>query len=135
MSARPFPFRRRIEMRLRDCDLFGHVNHAVYFTYFEQARFALWRAHFSSDRPAFIIARAECNYRSQARFGDPLEVGVRVGSLGRSSFTFEYRIWSEGERLVAEGVTVQVIFDYEAQRSAPLGDDLRAKLSRFLENE
>src|SRR5438094_48480 len=38
-----FAFSHRIEVRFRDCDPMGHVNHAVYLTYLEQCRFAYWR--------------------------------------------------------------------------------------------
>jgi acyl-CoA thioesterase FadM len=31
-------YRHRLSVRFRDCDAMGHVNHAVYFTYFEQCR-------------------------------------------------------------------------------------------------
>ncbi|MEO6212595.1 MAG: thioesterase family protein, partial [Vicinamibacterales bacterium] len=37
-------FSHRLEVRFRDCDPMGHVNHAVYLTYLEQARFAHWRS-------------------------------------------------------------------------------------------
>ena len=36
------PFLHRLVVRFRDCDMMGHTNHAVYFTYMEQCRFALW---------------------------------------------------------------------------------------------
>src|SRR5687768_6086707 len=32
-------YKHRLEVRFRDCDAMGHVNHAVYFTYYEQCRF------------------------------------------------------------------------------------------------
>ena len=38
-----FRFRHRLQVRFRDCDIFGHVNNAVYFTYMEEARWAYWR--------------------------------------------------------------------------------------------
>ena len=61
----------------------GHVNHAVYFTYFEQCRLTGWRELTGAAHPhtRVIIARAECDYRAPAVFGDELEVErVRHGS-------------------------------------------------------
>ena len=90
-----FAFSHRIEVRFRDCDPMGHVNHAVYLTYLEQCRFAYWR-HLTGAQagPAarIIIARAECDYRAPAFFGEQLEVRVSVGDIGRSSFTLTYEI-------------------------------------------
>lgn len=112
----------------------GHVNHAVYFTYFEQCRLMCWRELTGSLHPhgRVILARAECDYRSQARFGDELEVGMAIGDVGRSSFGLRYAITHVAEgRLVAEGSTVMVAFDYEAGASMPLSEATRALLHRF----
>ncbi|HZT75135.1 MAG TPA: thioesterase family protein [Vicinamibacterales bacterium] len=127
-----FAHRHRIGVRFRDCDAMGHVNHAVYFTYFEQCRLTCWRERTGSAHPytRVIIARAECDYRSQAVFGDELEVRMTVGEIGRSSFVLRYRIEQVRDgRLVAEGVTVMVAFDYERGVSVPLSDEARALLA------
>ena len=62
-----------------------------------------------------IIARAECDYRAPAHFGDELEVRVGVGEIGRSSFTLIYEIVARrpASRLIATGKTVMVSYDYE----------------------
>src|SRR5215467_1838882 len=80
--------------RFRDCDAMGHVNHAVYFTYLEQCRLTFWRELTGGPSPhtRVIIAHAECDYVAPAHFGDEVEIRVRVGAIGRSSFTLEYEI-------------------------------------------
>ena len=67
-----FAYRHRLSVRFRDCDAMGHVNHAVYFTYLEQCRLTFWREVTGAPSPhtRVIIARAECDYRSAAHFGD-----------------------------------------------------------------
>ena len=112
----------------------GHVNHAVYFTYFEQCRLTCWRELTGSAHPLtrVIIVRAECDYRSQAVFGDELEVRMAIGAIGRSSFALKYSIVHvKDDRLVAEGTTVMVGFDYEAGKSTPLPEATRALLERI----
>src|SRR6185369_2911429 len=117
-----YVYRHRLSVRFRDCDAMGHVNHAVYFTYFEQCRLTFWREQTGAPTPKtrIIIARAECDYRAPAHFGDELEVRLRVGTIGRSSFSLEYEI--------ANGRTVQVSYDYDANKSVPLPDATRALL-------
>jgi YbgC/YbaW family acyl-CoA thioester hydrolase len=125
-------YRHRLTVRFRDCDAMGHVNHAVYFTYFEQCRLTCWRELTGSPHPRtrVIIARAECDYRSQAVFGDELEVRMTVGDVGRSSFALRYAIVQvRDERLVAEGSTVMVAFDYEAAKVKALPEATRDLLS------
>src|SRR6185295_6207688 len=119
-SANSWVYRHRLEVRFRDCDAMGHVNHAVYFTYLEQCRLTYWRelTGSSSPRTRVIIARAECNYRAPAHFGDELEVAMTVGEIGRSSFTLEYEIVNAASgQKVADGKTVMVSYDYEAGKT------------------
>jgi acyl-CoA thioester hydrolase len=135
-------FRHRLIVRFRDCDPLGHVNHAVYLTYLEQARFMLWRAQLdfvvpsiggarqATSKPGFILARAEVDYRAQARYGDELEVRLNLDGIGRTSFTYAYDLVDVAtDRQVAAARTVLVLFDYDAQKPVPIDADLRARLA------
>lgn len=112
----------------------GHVNHAVYFTYLEQCRLTGWRELTGGANPhtRVIVARAECDYRAPAVFGDELEVRMNVGPIGRSSFTLLYEIVNVGSgRTIAEGKTVMVTYDYTAGKSIPLPGATRELLARL----
>jgi acyl-CoA thioester hydrolase len=129
-----WPYRHRLSVRFRDCDAMGHVNHAVYFTYLEQCRLTFWREITGTASPhtRVIVARAECDYRAPAHFGDELEVRLKVGAVGRSSFVLEYEIVQVGtDRLTASGKTVMVSYDYAAGRSTLLPDTTRSLLERL----
>ncbi len=132
MSSSRFAFTYRIEVRFRDCDPMGHVNHAVYLTYLEQTRFAFWRRLTgATEEPGagIIVARVECDYRAPAGPGDLLDVGVGVGEIGRSSFTLTYRIVdATRNRTVADARTVLVAYDYAAGSSIPVPAATRALL-------
>lgn len=109
-GLRDFPVVVRIEPRLRDLDVQGHVNQAVYFTYFEIARTRFMTQVVGAEPvpPGFVLASASCEYRSEAKLGDKLLVGVRVPRVGRTSFDMEFRVETATGRLVAEGRCVQV---------------------------
>jgi acyl-CoA thioester hydrolase len=118
--------RVRLFVRFRDCDPYGHVNNAVYLTYLENSRFALWKAQ---NIQGVILARAEVDYRAQATYGDELEVRTRLAALGRSSFQYEYEIRDiTTDATVLTAKTVQVHFDYDAQRSVEMSDEFKARL-------
>jgi len=120
-----------IHIRFRDCDPLGHVNNAVYLTYLETARFALWKAQGVNG---VILARAEVDFRSQARQGDVLEVRVRLEGFGRSSFRYGYEIvQAPSGRVVVAAKTVQVHFDYETQQPVEVSDDLKRRLQTPVE--
>ena len=129
-----FPVVVPIAVRFRDLDAMGHVNNAVYLTYFEMARVAYHQT--LTGLPSldfhdfdFIMAEVTCRYRSPAHLGETLLVGIRVASVGRKSFVFEYEMREQaGGRLVAEGSSVQVMYDYREQRSKPVSDEFLVKV-------
>ncbi|HTM26404.1 MAG TPA: thioesterase family protein [Vicinamibacterales bacterium] len=128
-------FVHRVEVRFRDCDPMGHTNNAVYLTYLEQTRFAHWRSlwGFGSPQlppgmPGVILARVECDYKRPTRYGDVLDVRMKVAALGRSSFRYEYEIVDEQGRTVLEAKTVQVMYDYAAEKPVAIPDDIRKRL-------
>lgn len=127
-------FEHSIEVRFRDCDPLGHVNNAAYLTYLEQARLFYWRSLWgfgldeSSTSPGVIMARAEIDYRLPARYGQTLRVRIELAALGKTSFTYDYDILDEQQRIVASARTVQVMYDYAAARPVPIPADLRQKM-------
>lgn len=140
----PHVFQHAIEVRFRDCDPLGHVNNAAYLTYLEQARLFYWRSLWgfgldaptaepgaimaSPAQPGVIMARAEIDYRLPARYGQTLQVRIDLAAIGRTSFTYDYEILDEEQRVVASARTVQVMYDYAAGRPVPIPDDIRKKM-------
>jgi acyl-CoA thioester hydrolase len=125
-----------IEVRFKDIDMMGHVNNAVYLTYFENARAAYWKALGGWDgrRPerTYVLARAECDYRSPATMEDDLGCHIRVTRLGRTSFAFQYLLRDEKSgRTIVEGRTVQTMYDYDKGKPRPIDDELRGSIRRF----
>jgi acyl-CoA thioester hydrolase len=127
-------FVHRLDVRFRDCDSMGHVNNAVFFTFFEQCRLTFWRQATGAASPLsrVIVAHAECDYRAPAHFGDELEIRMQIGELRTSSFVLSYQIVNSttGQHL-ADGKTVMVTYDYENGRSIPIPQATRAFLERL----
>lgn len=118
--------RLRLIVSFRDCDPYGHVNNAVYLTYLESARFAMWRAQ---GVEGVILARAEVDYRAQATYGDELEVRARLEGFGRTSFRYEYEIADVTTgQIVLDAKTVQVHYNYTTLQPVELSAETRAKL-------
>jgi acyl-CoA thioester hydrolase len=119
-----------LHTRYTDYDTKGHVNNAVYLTYFEMARAEVWREALGlPDDPEFVVGEATVRYVSPAMLGESLEVEIRTGEVRTRAWTFEYVIRCTGDgRTIAEGKTVQVWYDYAARRSAPIPDAIRGAL-------
>lgn len=132
-----FVYEHPIEVRFADTDALGHVNNAVYLSYFEAARAGYYAAAtgapFGTGAQAaertFVIAEARLVYRAPAFFGETLLVGCRFGWTSRSAFGLEYRVRAEQSqvaeaRLVADGESIQVMFDLVRNRVIRVPDDL-----------
>lgn len=123
-----------IPVRFRDCDPMGHVNNAVYVTYLEVARFAYWKdvaGGVEFDGAGFIMARVEIDYRSPVSIGDTVTVHLAITRFGRTSFDFEYELVDQRGRLVATARTVQVMYDYAANRPVPVAESFKQQTLAF----
>ena len=139
-----FRYRHPIEVRFGDTDALGHVNNAVYLSYFEMGRSGYYRlltgipfgTEPDADRYTTVVSEASVHYRSQAFYGEPLAVECRIGWVSRSAFGIDYRVVSDGSplapaRLVADGTTVHVRWDIKAGRVTRLPAELREQFERF----
>lgn len=127
-----FPVAVEVQPRFRDTDAMGHVNNAVYITYFEVVRAEYWlrlTGLREYQRVPFILAHVTADFRSAALIGEKLEVGMRISRLGTKSFDAEYRIeTADGRRPIAEGRSVMVMYDYDKDESFAIPEDLKEKV-------
>jgi acyl-CoA thioester hydrolase len=121
-----------LPLRYNDYDARGHVNNAVYLTYFEIGRVEAWTRACGGFAPDFILADARVTYRSPAMLGDRLAIEVATSEIRNKAWIWSYRVVDErDDRLVAEGTTTQVMYDYDARRTVPVPDALREALARI----
>lgn len=127
-------FETEIEVRWGDMDAVGHVNNAVYFTYFEQARItwldSLGIAAMTHERGP-VMANASCEFRRAIVCPARIRVEVSLGEPGRSSLPTGYRITDADDPAVeyATGASVLVWIDYKTGKSVDLPDAIRALAS------
>ena len=92
-----------IGVRTSELDSFGHVNHAVYLTYFEHARFhALKEAGFDwgvlDERGwAIFVVRIEVDYLAEAKREDQLLIRTSAHSFRRTSMLLAQEIVRDDE--------------------------------------
>jgi acyl-CoA thioester hydrolase len=117
-----------------DQDAFGHVNNTVYLRWCESARIEYLDKLCLPEAEGIgpILAAITCNYRSPVTYPDQVQIGARITRLGRSSFTMEHQIYSEGQqRLVADATSTLVVFDYNRQASHPIPDNVRQRIEQI----
>ena len=122
----------------RDLDAFGHVNNAVYLTFFEWARARLWFELTGGDAPgdiSFIVARAEIDFKAPIVL-EPIVLAVRVGDMRNSSFDTHYEIRNRnGKQIAATGRIVVVLFDWKRNAKMQIPDELRHKVRTMFGSE
>ena len=87
-------------------------------------------------RYTFVIAEARISYRQPAFFGEPIVCEACVSWASRSSFGIAYRVVSEGSdiapaRLVADGETMQVMYDMATKRVTRVPPDLCTAIEAY----
>ena len=124
---------KKIEIRWRDLDVYGHVNHVVFLTYLEEARDE-WLGLALGD-PArvwsYVVARIEIDYRRELRLEDDIVLArCTLGRIGTSSVGTRELLATRAGEVVAEAQAVLVARDEGTGRSRPLLDEERAAFER-----
>jgi acyl-CoA thioester hydrolase len=126
---------RRVELRWRDMDAYGHVNNAVYLNYLEEARDAWVQEVLGkvTDTWDFVLARVAIDFKQELKQEDGA-VLVRCGldSFGRSSVRTREEIIKRDGTISAVAESVIVARDPQAGRSRPLNEAEREALDREL---
>ena len=119
---------RRVRIRWRDVDAYGHVNNAVYLTYLEEARDA-WAKEVLGPAFDFVIVRIAIDYRSELSLEDQ-EVTVRCwgAGVGASSIRTNEQIVKPNGTVASESESVIVCHDPDARSAKQLGEDQRELL-------
>jgi YbgC/YbaW family acyl-CoA thioester hydrolase len=107
-----FHTQRRVEFA--DTDMEGIVHFARFLVYMETAEHQFLEAAGTSvvseqdgRRIGWPRVAVACQYERPARFGDTLEIEVRVARKGRRSMTYGFSFRRDGE-LLARGQTTAV---------------------------
>jgi acyl-CoA thioester hydrolase len=117
-------------VEFRDLDGLGHVNNAVYLNYLENAKIAYFRAVLGDVDLAElgIVADVKIAFRSPSFLGETLTIGIRVARIGTKSLEFAFRVEGPDGRVVAEGTSVHVTFDYGRREPTSVPADWRARI-------
>ena len=130
----------RLRVRWAEVDMQKIVFNGHYLTYIDTAIAEYWREiglpypHGYVDRYKndVFLRKATVEYLGSARYDDQLDVCCRVARLGRSSMTFLFEIYREGEdRPLVTAELVYVNADPASMKAAPLPDDVRSRVLRY----
>jgi len=126
-------FERVVDVRWRDTDALGHVNHAVFLTYLEEGRDAFFVQTFGGE-PDYVVARIEIDLRAEVRHPQRrVTVRLAVEHLGTTSLTTRETILTPAQEIAAEARVVTVRWDRRARKPVPFSETERARLTAVIE--
>lgn len=133
LTRADFDVLQPVTTRWSDNDMFGHLNNAVYLELFDSVLNAWMMRETGIDESVApvlgVVAETTCRYLAEVAFPEPVEVGVRVARLGRTSVVFEFGLFLEDTAAIAShGEWVQVYIDRETRRPVPIPDAVRTHL-------
>ena len=132
-----YAHRVAIPTRWADNDVYGHVNNVEYYAFFDTA-INTWLVReggldIHEGGVIGVCAESHCTYHAGVSFPETVEVGLRVGKLGRTSVRYELAIFREaGDEPVATGWFVHVFVDRASRRPAEMPERLRGALERLV---
>jgi acyl-CoA thioester hydrolase len=117
--------------------VYGHVNNAVHYSLMDTVinRWLIETAGLDVHGGAAIglCVESHCVYKGSVSFPEEIQVGMRIGRLGRSSVRYEIGLFrADGETLIAEGHFVHVFVDRETRRPVEIGEPLRSAMEKLL---
>ncbi len=119
--------------RLRDSDVYGHMNNAVYNEYFDtavnQTLIELGVLDLQNSEVIGLVVHSHTSYFRPVTFPDTVVVGVRVGRLGRTSVTYEYALFrGDDDSAAAQGGFTHAYVQRSGGRPIALPSALREAL-------
>jgi YbgC/YbaW family acyl-CoA thioester hydrolase len=124
----------RLQTRWTDFDALGHITHAAYPVYLDEARDAYLTAAVGpfAEFP-WVIAHVSIDYKREVVHpAREVVVRTRVAEVGRTSLTFEQEVLGPDDELAAASRSVLVAWDGAARAARPISGDERAKLERLV---
>lgn len=127
-----FEYWTDIDLRFSDLDTLGHVNNAVYVTYFEQGRMGYLRdvLELDLDDLDLVVAHLEVDFRRSIQWAEDVSVGVGVTDIGTKSFDMAYEVRADDE-MAATGETVQVALEPDGSGSRPVPESWRERIESY----
>jgi acyl-CoA thioester hydrolase len=139
MEKSKFKFKSQVSVRNYEIDWQGIVHNTNYLLYFEVGRMAyLEKLGVKVDlnsiqhESKIVVARNEIDYFSAARFGEIIDIYMRISFIRNTSFAFEGILEdSKGHRPIAENTCIHVWLDQRTNQPTPVSDSFRKLVQEY----
>lgn len=138
-SRTQFRWFRTLTTRWRDNDAYGHINNVVYYEWFDTVVNAFLIESGALDVAASPVVgwvvETRCSYFAPLTYPQPVDVGLAVERIGRSSVRYALGVFAEGQSVAAAaGSFVHAYVDRSSEKPVALPPELIASLNGLLLN-
>jgi acyl-CoA thioester hydrolase len=124
----------KIQVRFSDIDVMGHVNNAIYLSYFEMARVHYFKEilgmNWDWETDGILLVRNEIDYISPIYLHDEPFIYISIDHIGTKSFTLTYEI-KVSERIVTKGKSVMVSFNNVKNCTQAIPEKMKLRLNEL----
>lgn len=135
----PLKFNHHFQLQIRfvDIDAFGHVNNAIFASYYETARVAYFDEvlglRINWKKNGLILAKNILEYKLPVYLRDTIFCRTKVVKLGNKSieiFNELVRKNNKNEEVVASAHGILVCYDYEKNETIEIPSEWRELIQR-----
>jgi acyl-CoA thioester hydrolase len=133
LTITAFPFVTFDKVRYGDTDRQGHVNNAVFATFFETGRVEMLYQpshQFLSDDCSFVVAKSTIELIAEIHWPGQVDIGTGITRIGNSSLVIAANLYQHGQ-LVATSETIVVQVNNITKTSTPISEEVKQKLKSF----
>ena len=118
------------KVRFCETDALGHVNNTVMPAWFEAARepvFKLFNPELNLQEWNLILASYKVDFMAPVFLGPTVTIKTMISRVGGASFDVLQQAWQK-DKLVAEGTTTLVSYDYNTESSVKISEEIKQQL-------
>ncbi|WP_274425168.1 acyl-CoA thioesterase [Chelativorans sp. YIM 93263] len=126
-----------ITPRWNDIDVFGHVNNAEFYAWFDTAVLTVLHrldaVAAEGSAHAALVVESGAQFFAPVLFTDTVEVGLSVDRIGTSSVTYKLGVFANQDDTAAvEGGFTHVFVDRATRRPVPIPQTVRSAFETLM---
>lgn len=129
----------RIQTRMSDFDVLGHINNVSYVNFLEVARVTAFSQVMNVDLSRYtgLTVKTEIEYLRPANFGTEIAVTMGVSSVGEKSVDLALEVVDAGDqsKVFARARIVQVTVDLKTGKSCQHTAEMREQMEALMNGE
>lgn len=124
----------KVQIRLTDIDILGHVNNSIYLVYFEMARIHYFNhlvgPNWDWIEQGVVLVKNEVEYIQPLYLHDQPEIKLFLKHIGNKSFTLAYQLFVK-DKLCTTGSSTLVGFNSKTQQTIEIPELMKTALSQL----